>query len=482
MLNPLKVGRYFVDLHRQLTTYKLSPTEVWNMDETGLSLADEGTRSVPGRTGNSREGVTILPCINAAGEKIPPLVIVKGKTERSLRNCDAKRPQLLVLDSHHSHETLGLLELAFDNNIIILAMPAHTTNFCAHWIAPSFGPFKREYDQVWSEYMSSSVDNVVNKLTFPELMTAAYDKSFRRANIVSGFESTGIYEWNPLAIPASAFAPASAVDDPDIVADPTEMELPGNHHPLQWVIRKVASTATNTSAPSGSTTLSFIPSETSCSPSVVPVSVPQTSAAVLSVLTSANSFSIASTATSFPIISNSEVIPSTQSSYEIIPTYFSSPDHTGDNSRVTNSQTLINFNDFYDITVTSDSDPFMSAAILDNDAAEILGSLTDSPSTPSTMDTVVELDNSQWSGTWNDELDRIFSVKSSGKTPKKLKTGTIITSHRLLTSQEIIDRKRKELENKETKEHEKKLRKLKREEVKINKQKQKKEKQVKGLV
>ncbi|CAC5410896.1 unnamed protein product [Mytilus coruscus] len=272
-------------------------------------------------------------------------------------------------------------------------------------------------------------------------MTAAYDKSFRRANIVSGFESTGIYEWNPLAIPASAFEPATAFDDPDIVADPTEMELPGDRHPLQWVIRKVA---TNTSAPSGSTRLSFIPSETSCSPSVVPVSVPPTAAAVLPVLTSAaNSFNIASTATSFPTISNSEVI----SSYEIIPTYFSSPDHTGDNheSCVTNSQTLINFNDSYDITVTSDKDPFMSAAISDNDAAEILASLTESPSTPSTMDTVVELDNSQWSGTWNDELDKIFSVKSSGKTPKKLKTGKIITSHRLLTSQEIINRKRKEL-------------------------------------
>ncbi|CAC5388647.1 unnamed protein product [Mytilus coruscus] len=199
-------------------------------------------------------------------------------------------------------------------------------------------------------------------------MTEAYDKSFRRANIVSGFESTDIYEWNPIAIPASAFAPSTAFDDPDIVADPTKMELPDDHHPLQWVFRKVADTATNTSAPSGSTRLSFIPSETSCSPSVVLV----------------------------------------VSSYEVIPTYFSSPDHTGDNheSCVTNSRTLIDFNDSYDITVTSDKDPFMSAAISDNDAAEILASLTEIPSTPSTMDTVVELDNSQWSGTWNDELDK----------------------------------------------------------------------------
>ncbi|CAC5361357.1 unnamed protein product [Mytilus coruscus] len=292
MLNPLKVGRYFVNLHTQLTTNKLSPTEVWNMDETGLSLehrpskvlAAEGIRSVPGKTGNSRECVTILPCINAAGEKMPPLVIVKGKTERSLR-------------SFNTHE----------------GPPG------------SNGPSKKK---AWM-------------------------------NDLIGIEC-------------------------------------------------------------------------------------------------------------------SEVI----SSYEITPTYFSSPDHTGDNheSCVTNSQTLINFNDSYDITVTSDKDPFMSAAISDNDAAEILTSLTEVLNS-STMDTVVELDNSQWSGTWNDELDKIFFVKSSGKTPKKLKTGKIITSHRLLTSQEIINRKRKvgKTKDKGTRE---KTKKAKREEVKINKQKQKKEKKV----
>lgn len=72
--------------------------------------------------------------------------------------------------------------------------------------------------------LSSNVNNVVYQLTFPRLMPAANDKSFRLANIVSDFEITGIYEWNPLVIPASAIAPATEFDDPAAIADPTEME------------------------------------------------------------------------------------------------------------------------------------------------------------------------------------------------------------------------------------------------------------------
>lgn len=51
-----------------------------------------------------------------------------------------KRPQLLVLDSHSSHEDLGLLQEAVKENII-LAMPPHTS----HHLQPSdkcvFVPF-----------------------------------------------------------------------------------------------------------------------------------------------------------------------------------------------------------------------------------------------------------------------------------------------------------------------------------------------------
>lgn len=36
ILNPIKVGRYFVDLHKY--SKDLSSTEIWNMDETNLNI------------------------------------------------------------------------------------------------------------------------------------------------------------------------------------------------------------------------------------------------------------------------------------------------------------------------------------------------------------------------------------------------------------------------------------------------------------
>lgn len=86
-----------------LNSLKTEPKRIWNIDETNMSLthkpsrvlAECGQRNVPGRVGNSRDGVSVLACINAAGEDIiPPMVIVKGLTEKSLKAYNvAEGPQ-----------------------------------------------------------------------------------------------------------------------------------------------------------------------------------------------------------------------------------------------------------------------------------------------------------------------------------------------------------------------------------------------------
>ncbi|CAC5396285.1 unnamed protein product [Mytilus coruscus] len=256
--------------------------------------------------------------------------------------------------------------------------------------------------------MSTNTDNIVNKLSFAKLMKTSYDKSFKRANIVSGFEATGIVDWNPLAIPVSAFATASAFDNPDIELDKSEIELP-------------ASTPTHDFAtPSTQNILSA----TVVSPSIpCPIGV-------------------------------------STLSLQVIPTYFDSPNHTGDH------QNLVNFNDSFDVNVTSDTHPFLPDILSDNDAAEILASLTDSSSSQ-TSPAIVELESSnKWSGTWNEDLENIFSVKSTNEVKPKPKNSRIITSHRLLTSEEIINRKRKEFEEKEKKENDKRVRKEKKRVIK----------------
>lgn len=256
MMNRVVVSNYFSELLHLISHHSLTPDLIWNMDETGKQfehrpttvVARKGVKSLPGRTGNSKENVTILACVNAQGGALPPMCIAKGKTPRCLESfatmdsppgtlwtyqerawmCDLlgemwfsqvfipnigpKRPQLLILDSHSSHEVLGLLQEAVRENIIILAMPPHTSHHLQPLDKCVFGPFSHAYDKACTDLLSEHPDLLINKTTWPRVFNTAYTAAFTKENIVSGFRATGIWPPNPSAIPESAFAPSLLYD------------------------------------------------------------------------------------------------------------------------------------------------------------------------------------------------------------------------------------------------------------------------------
>ncbi|XP_069105756.1 uncharacterized protein [Argopecten irradians] len=210
MLNPVVTGNYFHALNETLDSLKLKdqPMKIWNIDETSVPLthkpakviAETGVRNPPGRVGNSRDNVSVMACINAAGNEIPPMVIIKGKTYKSLyayntkegvpntmytfqqrawmedalgelwfkqhflRHCGPERPQMIFLDSHSSHETLGLIEAERENDITLLAFPPHTTQYLCPLDKTVFGPLSRAYSRVCSEFMANNPNNTINKV------------------------------------------------------------------------------------------------------------------------------------------------------------------------------------------------------------------------------------------------------------------------------------------------------------------------------
>ena len=256
MMNPTIVGAYFSDLKKIIASdFKDKPHLIWNVDEKGFRLehqpvhviARKGTKSVPGRVGNLRTNVSLLACINAAGnpDNMPPMLVVRGKTKKCLeaynikeapkdtvwafqekanmeetlgaewftrvflKNCGRERPQLLILDSHRSHESLELVQQAADNNIILLALPPHTTHYLQPLDRCIFGPLSTAYRSACSVHMNSSPDNTVSKWTFPKLFKEAYDKAMTNTNIQSGFRACAIHPLDPSVIPLSAYLPSS---------------------------------------------------------------------------------------------------------------------------------------------------------------------------------------------------------------------------------------------------------------------------------
>lgn len=145
-----------------------------------------------------------------------------------LKGCGEHRPQILILDGHHSHEVLGLIEAASKNNIHIMALPPHTTHYLCPLDRCVFGPFSTHYNTICSEFIQNPL-NVINKMSWPGLFNTAYMKSFTPENIESGFQACSILPWNPLIISAEALAPSF----------PTDSWNTSGNHPLQWVVSKV---------------------------------------------------------------------------------------------------------------------------------------------------------------------------------------------------------------------------------------------------
>ncbi|XP_060560427.1 uncharacterized protein LOC132720318 [Ruditapes philippinarum] len=189
-----------------------------------------------------------MACVNACGQQMPPMLIAKGKTKRSLhsfnttaspsgtvwtyqkngwitdeigeqwfdelflRNCGPERPQLLIIDGHSSHESLAIIERAIDENIMLLTLPPH----CTHYLQPLdrtvFGPLKRAYNEACSAFMQDHPLHLVNKWTFPALLKEAWSTALNESNIMSGFRACGIVPFNRNVIPSSAFLPSKPTD------------------------------------------------------------------------------------------------------------------------------------------------------------------------------------------------------------------------------------------------------------------------------
>ncbi|KAL4176794.1 hypothetical protein KRP22_001735 [Phytophthora ramorum] len=125
-----------------------------------------------------RETVSIMACVNAAGERTPPLYIFMGvkrkhqwmdKAKESARcaasdssNINGKlflywfkwfvsllspeRSQLLVLDGHFAHIQLDAVNYGMEKDVHVFVLPAHTSHFLQPLDVAVFEVFKRRYE------------------------------------------------------------------------------------------------------------------------------------------------------------------------------------------------------------------------------------------------------------------------------------------------------------------------------------------------
>ncbi|XP_063230419.1 uncharacterized protein LOC134535276 [Bacillus rossius redtenbacheri] len=250
-----EVDEYFALLEEITITHSLfdKPGNIFNVDESGIQLinkpgkvlAAKGSKDVFSLTsGEKGETITVVACVNAEGRFLPPTIIVKGvykkrefsdglppgsevymNSKKAYMNselflkwfremfCSKKPPgtNLLILDGHASHcNSVELLELADENNVVLLCLPSHTTHALQPLDRSFFGPLKKYYNRETQAAMKSKGKEGLTKSRVGHLLGTAWKKAASVENIVSGFKACGIYPFNPNAIPDYMFSISDA--------------------------------------------------------------------------------------------------------------------------------------------------------------------------------------------------------------------------------------------------------------------------------
>ena len=254
-MNKAEVTAYFQLLESVLMQDNgiLPPSCVFNMDESGLQLnsrpghvlAQKGAKAVSTITSTEKgETITIIGCCNAEGTFLPPACIMKGKNKKPefedgmppgsklfmsqksayitseiflewlKTHFVPRKPAgkvVLLLDGHATHcNSVEMLEYANQNEIILISMPSHTSHYLQPLDRSVFKSLKNHFYEQCRLWLKQNPGRRITRLSFGALLDKAWGKAASAENAISGFRATGVYPFNPAAVPDYAFMEESA--------------------------------------------------------------------------------------------------------------------------------------------------------------------------------------------------------------------------------------------------------------------------------
>lgn len=234
--NRPQVELFFQNLKAALDRYKITLDNMYNVDETGIQTSSKKPPKVISMVGKKQVGsiasaergtlITALCCCSATGRFIPPALVFprKKKNPRYLNGCppgtldlvtdngwistDAflewlrffvqrVRPSddnkcLLILDNHSSHRAIKVLDYAYENNVVLLTVPPHTTHKLQPLDVAVYGPFGKYFQYAIDKWQKAHPSQHVSFFDIGEIFCESYLKAATPANAISGFKKTGI--------------------------------------------------------------------------------------------------------------------------------------------------------------------------------------------------------------------------------------------------------------------------------------------------
>ena len=205
-ITPAAIKLYFDLLKEVLEKNKLMDAPA----QTGLAYEHrpqkvvtlKGQKKVRCQTSSNKCQTTVVACVNAIGQALPPYIIHDAKSlnpgwmqggvagarytrspngwidtelfhkwieEHFLLLAVSSRPLLLILDGHYQPSTV---QLAKDNQIIMFCLPPHSTHASQPLDTAVFNPLKRNWNDAVHVFLSQNPGKVT-KYNFPVLLKEA---------------------------------------------------------------------------------------------------------------------------------------------------------------------------------------------------------------------------------------------------------------------------------------------------------------------
>ena len=216
------------------------PSDIWNMDETGFRIGIARAQKVLSQNrqaqayipaGNNREMVTVIEAISASGRSTPPMIIIAAKThhdswheslhedtllgvsdsgysndwlalqwlehfEKYSAPMRTSSHRLLIVDGHESHCTKQFIEYCDSHNIVLFALPPHTTHFLQPLDVGVFQPYKHWHSKALDEAIQNGCIDY-KRDDFLADFESFRAKALTITTIRSAFVKTGLEPYQP---------------------------------------------------------------------------------------------------------------------------------------------------------------------------------------------------------------------------------------------------------------------------------------------
>jgi hypothetical protein len=134
----------------------------------------------------NREWITLLACICASGDALPPALIYQGTSRVQWR--------LLILDGHASHLTPGFLEFCEAKRIMVMVYLPHPTHNLQPLDVVLFGPLSKHYTEELTQHLQRTQGLLrITKRDFYRHFWPAWSSVMTHDLTLKSFQATGVW-------------------------------------------------------------------------------------------------------------------------------------------------------------------------------------------------------------------------------------------------------------------------------------------------